>query len=159
MRRRLILARVGSVLVVTASSLFVGPAQAADTVYTTADIAAHAVVSDCWTAIRGVVYNITDWIPKHPGTEEARENLIRMCGHDGSGLFEDQHLTDANARSVLGTMQIGYLPDAVPKPQPTTSPSATAAAKPVVKKTITCVKGKTVKRVSAAKCPAGWKRR
>jgi hypothetical protein len=47
----------------------------------------------------------------------------------------------------------------VPTPTATPTPVATPTAKPVVKKTITCVKGKkTVKRTGTApKCPAGYK--
>lgn len=54
----------------------------------------------------------------------------------------------------------------VPKVEPTPSPSATAnatsIAKPVLKKlTITCIKGKVVKKVSAVapKCPSGYKKK
>ena len=49
-----------------------------------------------------------------------------------------------------------------PTPTPTPTPSATATAKPVAKKiTISCVKGKTVKKVTAVKpkCPAGYKKK
>jgi hypothetical protein len=48
------------------------------------------------------------------------------------------------------------------KPTPTPTPSATATAKPVAKKTtITCVKGKTSKKVTAIapKCPSGFKKK
>ena len=47
-----------------------------------------------------------------------------------------------------------------PSPSPTPSPSA--SAKPVTKAvTITCIKGKTSKKVTAAKpkCPAGYKKK
>jgi len=52
----------------------------------------------------------------------------------------------------------------VPKAESTPSPSPTATpiAKPAVKKsTITCVKGKVVKKVSAVapKCPSGYKKK
>ena len=49
-----------------------------------------------------------------------------------------------------------------PTPTPTPTPSATATAKPVAKKiTITCVKGKTSKKVTAVapKCPSGFKKK
>jgi hypothetical protein len=47
----------------------------------------------------------------------------------------------------------------VPTPVVTPTPVATPTAKPVVKKTITCVKGKkTVKKTAVSpKCPAGYK--
>jgi len=46
-------------------------------------------------------------------------------------------------------------------PTPTPTPSPVATVKPVVKKmTITCKKGKTIKKVTALKpaCPAGFKK-
>jgi hypothetical protein len=51
------------------------------------------------------------------------------------------------------------LPAAVPTPTPTASPTPVNTAAPVVKKTITCVKGKTsVKKTAISpKCPAGYK--
>ena len=52
--------------------------------------------------------------------------------------------------------------EVVVEPTPTPTPSATATAKPVAKKiTITCVKGKTSKKVTALapKCPSGFKKK
>jgi len=53
-----------------------------------------------------------------------------------------------------------------PKASPTPTPSATSTASPatkkaVSKKTISCIKGSTVKKVTATspKCPAGFKKR
>jgi len=49
-----------------------------------------------------------------------------------------------------------------PTPSPSTSATPTPSAKPVVKKsTITCIKGKTSKKVTAVnpKCPAGYKKK
>jgi hypothetical protein len=50
-----------------------------------------------------------------------------------------------------------------PTPTPTANPTATPTKKPVVAKktTITCVKGKTTKKVTAVKptCPTGFKKK
>jgi hypothetical protein len=50
-----------------------------------------------------------------------------------------------------------------PTPTPTPTPTATPMVKPVVAKkiTITCVKGKTTKKVTAVKpkCPSGFKKK
>jgi hypothetical protein len=49
-----------------------------------------------------------------------------------------------------------------PTPTPTASPTPSASAKPVVKAvTITCIKGKTSKKVTAVnpKCPTGYKKK
>jgi hypothetical protein len=50
----------------------------------------------------------------------------------------------------------------VPTPTPTPTPTPSASAKPVIKAaTITCIKGKSSKKVTAvnAKCPAGYKKK
>jgi hypothetical protein len=46
-----------------------------------------------------------------------------------------------------------------PTPEPT--PTAAVVKKPQLKKTITCVKGKTLKKVTGAnpKCPSGYKKK
>jgi hypothetical protein len=51
---------------------------------------------------------------------------------------------------------------ATPSPTPSPSATPTPSAKPVVKmSTITCIKGKTSKKVTAVnpKCPAGYKKK
>jgi hypothetical protein len=50
-------------------------------------------------------------------------------------------------------------PVVIPTPEPTPTPTPTPTAKPVVKKTITCVKGKkSVKKTAVSpKCPKGYK--
>ena len=60
------------------------------------------------------------------------------------------------------TLQVKLSQEVVEEPTPTPTPSATATAKPVAKKkTITCVKGKTSKKVTAVapKCPSGFKKK
>jgi hypothetical protein len=50
----------------------------------------------------------------------------------------------------------------VPTPTPTPTPTPSASTKTVAKKvTITCIKGKTSKKVTAVKpkCPAGYKKK
>jgi hypothetical protein len=55
-------------------------------------------------------------------------------------------------------------PTATPTPSPTASPIASPVTQPVVQpkkeaKKVTCQKGTTTKKFSAAKCPKGWKKR
>ena len=44
----------------------------------------HCHKGDAWTAVRGVVYDITDFIGKHPGGQTA---LIKILGQDGTRFF------------------------------------------------------------------------
>lgn len=44
----------------------------------------HNKKDDAWTAIHGKVYNITPYLPYHPGGEK---ELMRVAGRDGTKLF------------------------------------------------------------------------
>ena len=46
--------------------------------YTLADVASHAVKADCWMAVEGKVYDVTSFIPSHPGGEA----ILLGCGKD-----------------------------------------------------------------------------
>ena len=145
----------------------VSPSYAADTVYARADVAKHALENDCWSIVRGVVYNLTEWVHQHP---HGASDILGMCGNDGTEGFEGEHIGKEPVMNMLTPYKIGYLPEAVPTPTPTPTPSVTAtpsasptaSAKPATKParvTITCVKGKQVKKVAATKCPSGWKKK
>ena len=59
-------------------------------------------------------------------------------------------------------IKLSQEPEVVVTPTPTPTPTPTASAKPVIKKvTITCIKGKTSKKVTAVKpkCPTGYKKK
>lgn len=137
------------------------PASAAEATYTLDDIARHGTSTDCWTTLRGSVYDLTAWINQHP---HGAADIIGMCGKDATGDFEAEHIGSAAAKDALTPFRIGYLPGAAPTPSPTASPTVTAtpsAAKPTPTKarSITCVKGKQLKKFKATKCPVGWKKR
>lgn len=74
--------------------------------YTLAEISVHASVSDCWSAINGGVYDLTSWVPRHPGGERAIESI---CGKDGSAAFNGQHAGGAPQAELLVTMKVGDL--------------------------------------------------
>lgn len=44
----------------------------------------HNKRDDAWSAINGKVYNITPYLPYHPGGER---ELMRSAGRDGTKLF------------------------------------------------------------------------
>ena len=49
----------------------------------------HNKKDDAWTAIQGKVYNITPYLPYHPGGEK---ELMRVAGRDGTKLFCEIHI-------------------------------------------------------------------
>src|SRR3989344_745769 len=44
--------------------------------FTLSEIALHSTSTDCWTAIRGNVYNLTPFVSSHPG---GVENITKLC--------------------------------------------------------------------------------
>ncbi len=86
--------------------------------YTASQVAAHNSADDCWTIIDGKVYDITSYIPRHPGGDE----ILRACGADGTSLFERRETAtgesvgsgtphSSSAAAQLASLQIGVLAD------------------------------------------------
>jgi cytochrome b involved in lipid metabolism len=74
--------------------------------YTLADVTKHNTEASCWTAIRDSVYDLTPWIAKHPGGEA---NILKLCGKDGTALFEGKHGGQSKQEAALATFKIGDL--------------------------------------------------
>lgn len=88
------------------------PAQTASTTQSTssgitlAQIAKHNSRTSCWSAINGSVYNLTSWIPNHPGGEQA---ILSLCGIDGSSGYNTQHGGSPKPAQMLAGFKIGVL--------------------------------------------------
>jgi len=63
------------------------------TFYTLDEVKPHNKEDDCWTIINGGVYNLTPFIPRHPGGSE----ILKACGEDGTTLFTTRHDESGNA--------------------------------------------------------------
>lgn len=48
----------------------------------------HNSRDDCWTVIDGEIYDLTEWIGRHPGGASA---IIRLCGVDGTRALMKKH--------------------------------------------------------------------
>ncbi|XP_026756472.2 cytochrome b5 reductase 4 isoform X2 [Galleria mellonella] len=70
-----------------------------------AELATHNTQSDAWLAIRGRVYNITHYLPYHPG---GPEELMRGAGIDATQLFDKVHPW-VNYDSLLAKCLVGPL--------------------------------------------------
>ena len=73
---------------------------------TSAEVANHADKSSCWSIINGNVYDLTSWIPKHPGGEQG---ILGICGKDGSSKFNGQHGGAATQAKILAGFKIGVV--------------------------------------------------
>jgi cytochrome b involved in lipid metabolism len=69
-------------------------------------IAEHSSRSSCWSAINGNVYDLTSWIPNHPGGEKT---ILSLCGIDGSNGYNSQHGGSSKPARILGGFKIGAL--------------------------------------------------
>lgn len=76
------------------------------TPYTMEDVALHKDMASCRTAIDGVIYDLTAWIDQHPWWDR---NILRLCGIDGSALFNGQHGGQALQVSILAGFEIWIL--------------------------------------------------
>ncbi len=73
---------------------------------TLAEVAKRNTQSECWVAIDGNVYDLTEWIRQHPGGSGAIRSL---CGTDGTDQFLSQHGGESRPSSTLDRYYIGPL--------------------------------------------------
>ncbi|KAF8972214.1 cytochrome b5-like heme/steroid binding domain-containing protein [Flammula alnicola] len=69
----------------------------------------HRKRDDAWSAFNGKVYNITAYLPFHPGGEK---ELMRVAGRDGTKLFAETHAW-VNLDFMLDSCLVGFL---IPEP-------------------------------------------
>lgn len=63
--------------------------------YSRADVRAHATRDDAWTIVDGNVYDVTTWIPRHPGGDRL---LLAFAGRDCTDEFAAFHRPEVRKR-------------------------------------------------------------
>ena len=73
--------------------------------YSLDEIEKHKTKNDCWMAVKGNVYDVTDYIKlgKH------KPIIIEGCGLDATDLFADSHEKKPDAYELLDDFYIGTL--------------------------------------------------
>lgn len=61
--------------------------------HTLSEVAQHASKDDCWAIISGDVYDLTEFINRHPGGDE----ILRACGTDATTLFNSRQTQDGQS--------------------------------------------------------------
>ncbi|KYQ89877.1 hypothetical protein DLAC_09852 [Tieghemostelium lacteum] len=74
------------------------------TYYTAKEIMEHQNESSYWMLMGNCVYDVTDWVPHHPGGNRIFNGISRDCSY----YFEIYHHTDASLRK-LNRYFIGYV--------------------------------------------------
>ncbi len=61
------------------------------------ELAKHNTQSDCWIGYKGTVYDITNWLPRHPGSAGA---IAPFCGtaDEFASAFSKQHGTSREGK-------------------------------------------------------------
>lgn len=72
--------------------------------YTMEEVRQHNSAASCWLVVRGQVYDVTSFVPRHPGSANA---ILRHAGTDSSADF-DFH--SGKAQELWRSHLIGYLP-------------------------------------------------
>ena len=96
-----------SVVAPTATTTQIGlePESAART-YTLGEVRMHDGVASCWAAVNGKVYDLTSFVSKHPGGDQ---NILNICGKDGTAAFANQHEGDQKPNELLASFYLGDL--------------------------------------------------
>jgi cytochrome b involved in lipid metabolism len=82
------------------------PTSSADKVFTMADLSSHSSRESCYSVVNGLVYDLTNFIDKHPGGEKP---VLSICGKDGSSLFNGKHGGQMKPEQELAKMKLGVL--------------------------------------------------
>lgn len=78
-----------------------------------AEVARHDTPEDCWMVVEGVVYDVTAWIPSHPGGAA----ITRGCGKDATWFWTHRQGEEGHsegAAQVLQAYRLGALGDEAP---------------------------------------------
>eukprot|EP00440_Ansanella_granifera_P026452 gb/GFBE01028734.1/.p1 GENE.gb/GFBE01028734.1/~~gb/GFBE01028734.1/.p1 ORF type:complete len:139 (+),score=34.25 gb/GFBE01028734.1/:1-417(+) len=71
-------------------------------VVTKTELAAHSKSGDTWIAIHGLVYDVTKFVPEHPGGGQLIEDV---AGQDASDEFEDALHSVASREEEMITLK------------------------------------------------------
>lgn len=63
------------------------------------DLAVHATIESCWVVFEGKVFDVTEWIPRHPGGEQA------IAAHCGKTTFEAAFVAQHGRSKVQSLME------------------------------------------------------
>ena len=74
--------------------------------FTMAEVATHSNDKSCYSVINGNVYDLTSYIYKHKG---GASKILKICGKDGTSLFEGQHGGQEKPEAMLASLKIGVL--------------------------------------------------
>lgn len=77
-------------------------AKAEEKRYTLSEVAIHNRAEDCWMAIRGVVYDLTAYLPQHPTNPEI---VVPSCGQEATVAYTTKNRGRPHSPYADGLLQ------------------------------------------------------
>jgi len=74
------------------------------------EVKKHDSGTSCWSIVYGNVFDLTNWITKHPGGAAV---IRAICGKDGTSSFEGQHAGQGRPANQLSNYFVGKLGESV----------------------------------------------
>lgn len=74
--------------------------------YTKATVATHNTKASCWSIINSKVYDLTDYVSRHPG---GTQSIASICGKDGTSAFTGQHGGSSKPEAILSGFYLAPL--------------------------------------------------
>nr|prf cytochrome b2 1-103 [Saccharomycetales] len=76
-----------------------------------AEVAKHNKPDDCWVVINGYVYDLTRFLPNHPGGQD----VIKFnAGKDVTAIFEPLHAPNVIDKYIAPEKKLGPLEGSMP---------------------------------------------
>ncbi|KAL9126058.1 MAG: hypothetical protein Q9217_004836 [Psora testacea] len=70
------------------------------------DLKKHNSQNDCWIAVQSKIYDITDYLPSHPGGSTI---ILKYAGADATAAYDDVHAPGIIEESLPPEKQVGLL--------------------------------------------------
>lgn len=77
--------------------------------YPMSEVAEHATLEDCWMVIEGAVYDVSDYVPRHPAPPGVLEPWCGREATEGMRTKGDDSDHSARAWRMLERYRIGQL--------------------------------------------------
>lgn len=99
-----------------------------ETVWTETLVAGHNTGADCWIIVNNGIYNVTEYVPFHPGGEQ---EILPYCGREATQAFTtrggDGVDHSASAYALLENYRVAGVGETLPTMETGTTPTQTPA--------------------------------
>jgi len=95
------------------------------TVWNEALVAQHSATDDCWIIVNGGIYDVTEFVPFHPGGEQA---ILPYCGKEASEAFTTRGGDGRHSQSAWSQLERYYIATLGTAAPATTAPTGTTPA-------------------------------